>query len=217
MPQQRSACPLCGAAAAPLATVRRRDYFTCDVCGLAFLAPAQRPAAAAERARYDTHRNDPADAGYRAFLDRLAAPVAARVPAGASGLDYGSGPGPTLSLMLAERGFDVRIYDPFYAPDDNALTRTYDFITCSEVVEHFFDPAAEFARLHGMLRPGGWLGVMTELLDDDIDFASWWYVRDATHVCFYRMRTMEWLAWQYGWVAERVARSVVLFRRPAPD
>jgi SAM-dependent methyltransferase len=210
-----AACPLCGGAALPFACVHSRDYFSCDGCGLAFVAPWQRPEPAAERARYDTHRNDPADPGYRAFLGRLAEPLAARLPPGATGLDYGSGPGPALSLMLEERGFRMRIFDPFYAPDPAPLLRTYDFITCTEVAEHFFDPATEFARLHDLLRPGGWLGVMTLLLDGDIDFAAWWYVRDPTHVCFYRPRTMQWLADRHGWSYEPLPQGVSLFRRGA--
>jgi hypothetical protein len=204
-------CVLCGGVATPWAEVGGAEYFGCGECGLVFLSPARRPDAGAERARYDTHRNDPSDAGYRAFLERLAGPLSARVPAGAAGLDYGSGPGPTLSVMLGERGYDVALYDPFYAADASVLRRRYDFITCSEVVEHFFDPAAEFARLAGLLRPGGWLGVMTELLDDDIDFATWWYLRDPTHVCFYRAATMRWIAARHGWRLERPSRTVVLF------
>jgi hypothetical protein len=205
-------CVLCGSVANGYGTVRKCEYFRCPECELTFLAPWQRPDAARERARYDTHRNDPADAGYRAFLERLASAVEARIEPGASGLDYGSGPGPTLSVMLGERGYDVVDYDPFYADDASLLLRRYDFITCSEVAEHFFNPRAEFERLAGMLRPGGWLGVMTELLHDDIDFAAWWYLRDPTHVCFYGPRTMEWIARRHGWRLETVSRTVVLFR-----
>jgi Methyltransferase domain len=210
-----AACPLCRSAdVRPFARAHGRRYFGCDVCGLVFMAPADRPDAAAERAHYATHENDPAEAGYRAFLARLAAPLAERLPPGAHGLDYGSGPGPALAMMLRERGFAVEIYDPFFAPDASVLARSYDFVTCTETAEHFFSPADEFSRLNAMLRPGGWLGVMTEVLDDGRAFGEWRYARDPTHVCFYRPRTLEWIAARHGWALERPHRNVALFRKP---
>lgn len=193
-----------------------REYFECDACGLTFMAPAQRPSAAAERARYETHENDPSDPGYRAFLDRLCAPLIERLPAGAEGLDYGAGPGPTLSLMLDEAGFHTSIYDPYFAPERRALERTYDFITCTETAEHFFDPAAEFARLDRLLRPGAWLGIMTTMRPEHSALGDWWYARDPTHVCFYRRRTMDWIAARHDWSAERAHENVTLFRKKNP-
>lgn len=208
-------CPLCRSSKIrPHAELRGSRFYRCGVCRLVFLAPEQRPTAESERAHYGTHENDPDDPGYRAFLARLADPLAARLAPGAEGLDYGAGPGPALARMLVERGFRVRIYDPFFAPDDDALRRTYDFVACSETAEHFHDPAAEFARLDGMLRPRGWLGVMTEMLDDARDFASWRYARDPTHVCFYAAETMRWIADAHGWRMEAPARNVVLFQKP---
>jgi 2-polyprenyl-3-methyl-5-hydroxy-6-metoxy-1,4-benzoquinol methylase len=209
-------CPLCGSdRVRPFATVQQRGYHDCDVCRLVHLAPTQRLAAAAEHEHYLTHENDPADFGYRAFLSRLAVPLAERLEPGAEGLDYGCGPGPALARMLEEQGFRVSAYDPFFAPDDAALGRRYDFVTCTEVAEHFFEPAAELERLQRLLRPGGWLGVMTELLDEQRDFASWRYVRDPTHVCFYRPPTMRWIADHFGWEAHFVHRNVVLFQKPS--
>jgi hypothetical protein len=206
------ACPLCGETARRLGNAHGRDFLECDECGLTFVDPAQRLGPEAEHARYATHRNDPADAGYRAFLSRLLDPLLERLPASAEGLDYGSGPGPTLSLMLAEAGHPTAIYDPYFAPDAHALERTYDFITCTETVEHFYDPAAELERLDALLRPGGWLGVMTTVRDEQ-PLAEWWYARDATHVCFYRARTFEWIARRRAWTLERPHPNVALFRK----
>lgn len=207
-------CPLCGNRDPdPIGLAHGRDYFDCDVCGLTFMHPDQRPASDDERARYATHRNDVADPGYRAFLARLADPLVARLPAGAVGLDYGSGPGPALSVMLDHAGFPTAIYDPYFAPDEEALAQTYDFVTCTETVEHFFDPAREFERLDALLRPGGVLAVMTMLRDDALPFGEWWYVRDMTHVCFYRARTLEWIAERHDWSLERPHANVALFRK----
>jgi hypothetical protein len=203
-------CPLCGRAHNPRFQL---NYFRCLECELTFLDPALRPDPATELARYDEHRNDPTDAGYRSFLNRLAGPLRDAVPPGSRGLDYGSGPGPTLSVMLEEAGYDVALYDPYYADHPGVLLDTYDFITCTEVVEHFFNPAAEFERLSGLLRPHGVLGVMTEPLTDEVAFPQWHYRRDPTHVCFYRVATMEWIAARHSWSLSRPSPTVTLFRK----
>ena len=43
---------------------------------------------------------------------------------------------------------------------------------------------------------------MTEIQTEDSRFAGWWYVRDITHVCFYRHETMAWIAANFGWHME---------------
>jgi hypothetical protein len=193
-------CPLChGGTTVPLATVRERRYRTCPGCGLAFLDPAQRPTLAEELAEYRLHHNGPHDPGYRRHLARLVAPLLAHLPAGAVGLDYGCGPDPALSTMLAEHGHAVADFDPLFRPDAAALERRYAFIACTEVAEHFHDPAQEFARLAALLEPGGVLAVMTRLLHGGIDFPTWHYLRERSHVVFYRPTTMAWLARRHAW------------------
>ncbi len=178
------------------------------------MAQEHRPGQDEEREHYLTHENDPADAGYRAFLQRLAGPLVRRLPAGARGLDYGSGPGPTLSVLLQEQGFHMTLYDPFFAPEKTALQTTYDFITCTETAEHFFQPHDEFQRLHSLLRPGAYLAVMTQMVPGTSppDLAAWRYARDPTHVCFYRLRTMEWLAHRFDWSLHLPHPNVAIFR-----
>ena len=61
----------------------------------------------------------------------------ARLLPKSQGLDYGCGPGPALAHMLREAGHDVALFDPFFAPDPAPFNRTYDFVTCTEVAEHF--------------------------------------------------------------------------------
>jgi hypothetical protein len=209
------ACPLCrDRHVRAFSRAHGRQFFACDACRLVYVASGAHPTPEAESARYRTHQNDPSDAAYRAFLDRLAVPLAARLSAGAEGLDYGSGPGPTLSVMLAERGFPTWVYDPFFSDDETVLGRTYDFVTCTETAEHFFDPGREFDRLQALVRPGGWLAVMTEMRREDRPFETWHYARDPTHVSFYHPETMAWLADRYGWLLERPHPNVVLFKTP---
>jgi len=188
-------------------------YWRCSRCEATFLDAARRLDAAAEQTLYRLHRNDPDDPGYRRFLARLADPLLARLPPACDGLDYGCGPGPALAAMLREAGHAVALYDPLFVDDAAALQRRYQFITCSEVAEHFHDPATEFSRLASLLRPGGMLAVMTRFLTDDVDFARWHYRRDPTHVVFYRPATFRFLARQHGWCCELPAPDVALLTR----
>lgn len=195
-------------------TVDGRDYWCCGNCELRFLDPGQRPGRGEERAHYLHHDNDPEDSGYRRFLSRVTEPLLERLDPRLQGLDYGCGPGPALAMMLREAGHEVAVYDPFFRPDPAPLEKTYDFITCTEVVEHFHDPAGEFDRLDALLRPDGWLAVMTCFQDDDTAFANWHYRRDPTHVVFYRAETFRKFAALRGWSCEIPVKDVVLMRKP---
>jgi SAM-dependent methyltransferase len=207
-------CPLCTApiSVGYLETSDRR-YFRCAECDLVFVHPDDRPGPEEEAARYLAHRNSGDDAGYVRFLRRLADPVCARMPAGSRGLDVGCGPVPVLAELLTDAGRPTVSHDPLFRPAKEVFRDTYDFVTCSEVVEHAHDVAALFAQLVGVLRPGGTLGVMTSLLDDRTDFESWWYRRDLTHVCFYSDVTMRWIGRRWSLDVEISAPNVILFAR----
>lgn len=208
-------CPLCGGARLRLfARDSRRSYWRCRTCTLVSVPPEERLDPVGERREYDRHENDPDDPGYRRFLDRLFEPLTARCPAGSRGLDFGCGPGPALAAMGRERGYDMAVYDPLYADDAEALTGTYDFITATEVVEHLHDPGRTLACLLDRLRPGGWLGLQTQLVIDARRFAAWRYKDDPTHVAFFSRPTLAWFARRHGLAWEAVARDAFLFRRP---
>lgn len=171
-----------------------KQYHSCHTCSLVWLDPKHYLHYSEEQRHYETHNNDSNDPRYRRFLAQLWEPLRGRLPAGSCGLDFGSGPGPTLHLMAQEDGFPCAIYDPFFAPNESLLNDDYDFITCSEAVEHFFSPRREFLRMHAMLRPGGWLAIMTARLPKQGNFADWYYRRDPTHTCFYAEQTFFWIA-----------------------
>ncbi|MDY0105805.1 MAG: class I SAM-dependent methyltransferase [Giesbergeria sp.] len=208
-------CPVCAAdATRHFQRIDTRDYWRCAVCAATFLDPAHWPDRAIERAEYHLHHNDPDDPGYRAFLARLATPLQERLPPGLHGLDYGCGPGPALARMLREAGHAVALYDPLFFNDPGVLDRPYDFITCTEVAEHFHRPAEEFVRLDRLLRPGGWLGIMTTFQTRDEAFAGWHYRRDPTHVVFYRAETFQVIARRHAWQCDIPRPNVVLMRKP---
>lgn len=213
-PVRACACPVCAASADHFLLVAGRDYFHCPACQARFLDPAQRLLRDAERAHYLHHENDAADPRYRRFLAKLAEPLMARLAPSSQGLDYGCGPGPALAAMLHEAGHDVALYDPFFAPDPAPLRGTYDFVTCTEVAEHFHHPEQEFDRLRRLVRPGGWLAIMTCFQTEDARFADWHYRKDPTHVVFYREETFRHLAAAWGWSCEVPVRDVALLQRP---
>lgn len=207
-------CPVClQGRPEPFRQVGKQVYLRCPTCQATLMAPQSRLSAEEEKAIYELHENDPEDAGYRRFLSRLTDPLSARLPIGAEGLDFGCGPGPALAGMLEEAGFATALYDPFFHPDRASLARTYDFITCTEVVEHLHEPAEVFSLLDRLLRPGGWLGIMTCFQTDDDRFDNWHYRRDPTHVVFYRRETFEWLARRYGWELDVPVKNVALLRK----
>jgi hypothetical protein len=207
-------CPLCeDKRVLPFWRDLRRPYLRCQQCRLVFVPTDYHLSLAAEKAEYDLHRNDPGDSGYRKFLTRLFEPLCDRLTSGAKGLDFGSGPGPTLAPMFADAGFDMSIYDPFYAPERSVLQDRYDFISCSEVVEHLHFPGRELQFLWQLLAVEGWLGIMTKLVIDRQAFAHWHYKNDPTHVAFFSRETFVYLARKLNARLEFAAPDVVLLQK----
>ncbi|MGH1481501.1 MAG: class I SAM-dependent methyltransferase [Geminicoccales bacterium] len=167
-----------------------------------------------ERAHYANHENNPDDPCYRAFLSKLALPLIERLSPELTGLDYGCGPGPALAAMLEDAGHRIALYDPFFFPDEQALDRLYDVITCTEVAEHFHDPFGEFEHFDRLMKPGAWLGLMTCFQTDDDSFANWHYRRDLTHVVFYREATLRHVAASRGWSCHIPTKDIALMRKP---
>jgi len=207
-------CPVClSSDTSPYMEAEGVLYFSCLHCLAIFTDPNDLPTQEEEQARYLLHQNNPDDPGYRRFLEKLALPVAARLTVPSKGLDYGCGPTPLLARIMEEHGHTMAVYDPYFARNPAVLSDTYDFITCSEAAEHFYKPAEEFARLAGMLRPGGILGVMTSLWDESIDFATWYYRKDPTHVVFYHRQSFMTLAEQLHLNCSFPAKNIILLQK----
>jgi hypothetical protein len=207
-------CPLCGGSGVePQHRDAARAWLRCPACALVFVPARHHLTAAQEKQRYDLHRNDAEDLGYRRFLARLFEPLSQRLAPGTAGLDYGCGPGPVLARMFEDAGFPMRLYDPYYAADPAILDREYGFVTCTEAAEHFARPGAEWERIAALVRPGGWIGVMTSLYNDTTSFADWYYKNDPTHVCFYARETFEWLTRRYCLTPHFLSAGVILLQR----
>ena len=210
------ACPLCLSVESTFFhRDKQREYLRCGQCALVFVPSKSHLSKVDEKSYYDLHQNSPLDSGYRTFLERLSKPLLQQLKPASQGLDFGSGPGPTLSLMLAEAGHRVELYDPFYAPDEGVFTRQYDFITSSEVVEHLQAPGRELTRLWALLKPGGVLAIMTKRVLDEAAFAHWHYKNDPTHIVFFSEQTFHWLGKQWQVDAVFHGADVVLFNKPS--
>ncbi len=191
-------------------TDRNRSFRRCRNCGLVFVPEQYRLDADQEKAVYDLHQNDPTDPGYRRFLSRLSEPLLARLPPAQKGLDFGCGPGPALPAMLEAHGHQVDCYDPFYRNRPAVFTKVYDFICATEVVEHLRNPHQVFRTLFNMLKPGGWLAIMTKMVIDADAFATWHYIRDRTHICFFSHTTFAYLARRFHAGLTFAAKDVIL-------
>jgi hypothetical protein len=93
---------------------KRRHYYQCHVCSLVFVPSWLFLPAEDEKKRYDLHQNSPEDLNYRRFLSRIFIPLQRCLTPGSSGLDFGSGPEPTLSMMFEEAGHSMTLFDYFY-------------------------------------------------------------------------------------------------------
>lgn len=212
-------CPLCYHQPLELVytetkgTLVGREFWRCKECQLISVPPAFQIDHAAEKAIYDLHQNDPNDPNYRDFLNRIAVPLRSLLPDSAEGLDFGSGPGPTLSLMLEDAGHSCAVYDKFYAADESVWERQYDFITATEVFEHLTEPAIVVQRLLSCLKPDGYFALMTQRWISLERFQNWQYRNDATHIIFMHEHTCQWLANTYSLTIEYLAHGVVIFRK----
>ncbi len=189
-----------------------RKYFKCHDCLLIFLLPEAHLSPEDEKQRYDQHQNNPDNVGYVKSLKKLVVPLSSKLRPASHGLDFGCGPQSVLKLMFEELGHSMDLYDPFYFNNEEVLRQRYDFVACTEVVEHFYSPQKEFITLNNLLKTqGSVLGIMTQLVENENDFRDWWYHRDPTHVCFYRRETFQWIAsWKRFTVEYPDANIVIL-------
>lgn len=192
-------CLLCqNPTASTKTTLNGIIFLTCDTCFVLFKHPQHFVTATVEKERYLKHTNDVTNHGYQKFVSPLVNAIFSKYNTTDMGLDFGAGTGPVVSKLLSEKGYIPALYDPFFHPDTAALQKKYDYIICSEVIEHFYNPNKEFQLLKNLLKPKGTLYCMTELVPKEIPLKDWYYKNDYTHVVFYTEKTMQWIKKKYG-------------------
>jgi SAM-dependent methyltransferase len=232
--QHQLECPLC-AKEAPVWTEESltsqdgRRFYHCHACNLLFCSPEVHLTIDEEKMRYDTHDNNPVDEHYLAFLGRVLEPIQTMLKEGMRAVDYGSGPGPAMPILLKRYGIECTLYDPIYAPEgldgihcsvSGARAEnpdgSFDLVTSTETFEHFHQPAESIQHITALLRPGGLLCIMTEQWTELDRFSTWYYTRDDTHTCFYHSRTFEWIARHFGFeILHNDNKRVVCMRKLA--
>lgn len=169
------------------------------------------PSKEEEKKRYDFHKNDVTDAGYLNFVSPIIKAIKRDFTNDKRGLDFGCGPSSAISNQLNQDGYLIKEYDPFYFNEKISLQQQFDFIICSEVMEHFHYPYNEFNFLKNILVEGGKLYCKTSLYDESIDFANWYYKNDLTHVFFYSKTALEYIKEEFSFSHLQIEPDLITF------
>lgn len=202
-------CPLCHST---LKLKKNAQFYDCSTCfalvkdAQLYISPEE------EKKHYEKHNNDVTDIGYQNFVSPVTQFVLQHQKASDKGLDFGAGTGPVISKILTDNQFSIAQYDLYFEPIEERLNSKYDYIVCSEVWEHFQQPNKELIQLSKMLNKNGRLIVMTLLYSDEIDFETWHYRLDITHVFIYRKKTMEYIAEKFNLELELMTDRLIVFK-----
>lgn len=204
-------CPLCASDAAVFYQKNNRLFYKCPICQGIFLDPGLQLDQQSEKMRYQTHNNDVYDKGYQEFVSPITEAILNGHSLDDRGLDFGAGTGPVISKLLKDRAYQIHQYDPFFYKNLSLLQQKYNYIVCCEVIEHFYHPDAEFKRLKKMLKSKGKLYCMTHMYSCDIEFDTWYYKNDPTHVFIYQKRTLEWIQKKYEFSNVLIEGRLIVF------
>jgi len=204
-------CPLCQTPSQFFYEDTQR-YHKCPKCHGIFVAEEQLPDEESEKERYELHDDDTEDAGYRKFVSPITSNILKDFSVTDKGLDFGAGTSQIITKVLQEAGYDIASYDPYFHNYPHLLEKKYDYIASCEVIEHFYQPKKEFALLRNMLKEGGKLYLMTDIYNESIDFASWYYKNDPTHVFLYTKETFEYISKEFGFSVEMIEKRLVVLR-----
>ena len=204
-------CPLCKSQASEFYILKEKIYYSCQVCKGVFVDKKALPNQETERLRYLAHNNDIDNRHYQGFVKPIVESVLEDFGTEDMGLDFGAGTGPVISKLLNDKGLTPQLFDPFFYNSPDLLQRKYDYIICCEVMEHFYNPRKEFILLREILRNKGKLYCMTSIYDDSIDFQSWHYKNDKTHVFFYKKETLEYIYREFNFSDLKINDKLIIF------
>ncbi|MBW6492080.1 MAG: class I SAM-dependent methyltransferase [Lentimicrobium sp.] len=203
-------CTLCDA---QLKVLADEYYFICDTCGAYVKDKKHYLGSSEEKCRYNEHNNDVNDAGYQNFTSPITNAILASCTNEQLGLDYGCGTGPVISKQLEAKGYKVKLYDPYYYPNQDNLNHQFDYIFSCEVFEHFYHPKQEIEKLLRLLKSEGNLYIMTHLYNAEIDFKNWYYRKDPTHIFIYTIKTIDFIISKYGLRLEKLTDRLIIIKK----
>jgi hypothetical protein len=198
----RNSCKICGGKTREVLHEKFKiKYFNCLNCDFIFKGEESLISKEEELKIYNRHNNSIDDPHYVAyFKDFIDKTITPHCPNPKKVLDFGSGPSPVLAMIL-ERDYDfsVDIYDPFYSPEKVYRGKKYDLIVSTEVVEHLKDPLDYSLKFKELLVDDGFLCIMTLFHpNNDEKFKSWRYIGDKSHISFFTLKTMNYIAKKVG-------------------
>ena len=207
-------CPLChNSQTRLLYQDRKRSFYVCKTCELTFADANSHLPPAAEKQRYGRSRIASKQKQLSQFILPLLAQLEQQQAGSLLGLNFGRTLDNKSLATIENAGHKLNQYDPFFAPNHDALKQQYDFICFYRVFEHFQYPIKEWALLTRLLRCGGWLAISTPLLTELDGFAKWHYKNNLTHVSFYQRETFEYLANNSDFELLFAAKDLVLMQK----
>lgn len=206
-------CLLCSGKIKLFFKEENKQYYQCQNCSSIMLDPKDYLSKEEEKARYKTHNNDVTDVRYQNFVSPIVNAVKKTYKSHHLGLDFGAGTGPVITKMLEDAGYKLNLYDPYFHNYRENLEISYDYIVCCEVMEHFYNPLKEFEKMSNMLNKDGSLFCMTSTYDESIDFDTWHYRRDDTHVFFYHKDGLEWIRAKFKFKTLTYKDKFIAFRK----
>jgi len=187
------------------------QFYSCNSCRSVFRNPSYFLSSELEKERYLLHQNNVEDEGYQAFVLPMVEAVYKSFDPTSLGLDFGAGTAPVAAKLLSDSGYEVKLWDPYFHPDTSVLKMTYDFVICCETMEHFYDPLKEFRLMKSVLREGGKIFCMTNLLPKKTAFKDWYYKNDKTHVLFYSEENLKWIQGTVGFSEMTLENRLIVF------
>lgn len=191
-------------------------YFICDTCGAYVKDKKYYITKEQEKDIYEEHNNDVHDVQYQNFTSPITNSILEEFTPKHLGLDYGCGTGPVISEQLIDKGYAVKLFDPYFYPDMDYSNHQFDYIFSCEVFEHFHQPKEEIGKLVGILKTKGRLYIMTHLCHSELDFKNWYYRNDPTHVFIYTVKTIEFIVKEYNLSVEKLTERLIILKKPAP-
>ena len=204
-------CPLCSSLSAEFYK-DTQTYYKCPTCHGIFVDVDDLPNEEDEKQRYELHDGDTQDKGYRKFVSPITNSIIRDFSKDAKGLDFGAGTSAIISAVLKDEGYTISNYDPYFHNYPELLKTKYDYISSCEVIEHFYNPYKEFKLLKSLLNPHAKLYLMSDIYDEKIDFASWYYKNDPTHVFLYTKETFEWIRGEFGFESVYFDKRLIVFK-----
>lgn len=189
-------CSICGSKTHLLEDKQLKvTYSVCDNCGFFYKNIEFHLNKEEEHNEYNNHNNSFESLGYVKMFETFIKEHIEPLKVSGKVLEYGSGSGPVLKELLRRKGFEVFDFDPFYNSNKEYLKYKYNLITSTEVVEHFYYPLEEFKHLIALLSKNGYLVIMTSFNGlNEAEFLNWRYRREASHVSFFSVKTLRYIA-----------------------